>query len=360
VSEKQPPQEGALSPEEAERLSERLRPSWELDEPPVSAPAQALTAGEPQAPVFASPIVPVNASPPLPGQTIAEPTASPTYSQPPAALAPGGPNATRAASRAKHARTVMGLAPPGSSEPPPANPAPVPTSAPNAYAVAVPPSRPTPAMNPRVEHALPSVVLADQTGPELADLGAAAQPPVSVDPSASDLDDDDFPVRRSRKGPVIAALVLALAGGVGAYALLTPTKSEPPPSPDSVATPNLHATAPTATVPQAATAPPAVAPIATPPTTPTPATPSPPPQVVAPAPVPVAPAPTPVERPREVQKPSNTNSSADDGPPPSRKRESGPSQGSGAAAQRPASPKSNPKPSTPTKPSGGIVRDVPF
>src|SRR5205807_816892 len=137
-----------------------------------------------------------------------------------------GPSATRASARAKHARTVLGLAPPApSSSPPPAAPGP----APNAYAVAVPATPLSPSAGPKEESSLPSVVLADQTPGASSGGVAAPRPAYPVEPSVSNDFDDELPLKRSSKAPLAIGLLIAIVGGVGAYALLAPTKKTPPP-----------------------------------------------------------------------------------------------------------------------------------
>ena len=110
MSENRAPQKDGISPEEAERLSERIKPSWELEQAPFAAPSKPVEIPPPPAPeeprpvgtpaqvaspqkqpppppppinqaVFTSPVIPVTAaSYVVPAQTISTQPAPPSAS----------------------------------------------------------------------------------------------------------------------------------------------------------------------------------------------------------------------------------------------------------------------------------------
>jgi hypothetical protein len=352
VSENKAPQNGDLSPEEAERLSERLKPSWELDDAPFSVPMNPVQISAPIAPPPADLAAGVVSAPvPVPNPAAANVPGAPvipggrTSPSAPPVTTPAGTAATRAAAKAKHARTVMGLAPPspsGSSAPPGA--------APNTYAIAVPATPLSPATPITADGALPSVVLAEPAGrlpvnpaPAAFQLGQPQNLGLDLD------DDDDLPIRRSKKGPFLVGLILATAGGIGGYALLSPSKPAPPPAPIATVAPAPEP-APVVTAPPPPSPPiePAVTaaaiPVSPPPPAAQPSPPPEPPRSREPKPNPLTP---PTEENTAASKSRETSSTGLRAAPP--------------AAPKPAVPRpAAVKPASPSKPSGGIVRDVPF
>jgi hypothetical protein len=357
VSDNRAPQSGELSPEEAERLAERLKPSWEVDGQPggileeiggQAPPVVPQPAALAPAPVFMAPVAP-NVSPAQTAPTQPDPASSEPVLMPagPIAAVPAGPApiTTRAAARAKHARTVLGLAPPIADD------WGAPGRAPTAYAVAVPAAPISPSARPRGEASLPSVVLADS--------GATYPPPVATQaagdrfqvraPSYSDLDDDYLPLRRSSKAPWMIGLLVVVGGGVGAYTLFGPGRASAP-SPAPIATP--------------------IAPAIVPPIPTILAPPSPPVPIPHPAASTAAPSPpatASAEPGAKTREPLPAKGSGGNAPPEenaasSRTRDVAPTPRNAAAPQpRPAPAKpAAAKPAPPNKPSGGIVRDVPF
>ena len=95
------PDSGAVSPEDADRLSERFKPSWELDEAPFAAPPntaglQAL-APQPAAPApaplaapaaFTAPAAPLPTALVSPAQIVPTQPAPPTDPPAPAPVVP--------------------------------------------------------------------------------------------------------------------------------------------------------------------------------------------------------------------------------------------------------------------------------
>lgn len=303
--------------------------------PPVGVPAPhvspAQTALTQPAPAWSDPVL-------VP--------AAATASGPPAGPAP---ITTLAAARNKHARTVLGLAPPMAADDwgVPAGPAPT------AYAVAVPPAAISPtAASPRGEAALPSVVLADSgDGYPSAVASQSARDRFQVRaPSYSDIDEDYFPPKRSSRTPWLIGLLVVVGSGVGAYSLFGPSRAPPAPPPAPIVT---------------AVAPATVPPIPTVLAPPSPPAPIPPPAASTSTPSPPATAGAePGAKAREPMpaKGSGGNVQPEENAASSRTRDVASTPRNAAPPQpRPAPARpAAPKPAPPNRPSGGIVRDVPF
>ncbi len=331
------PDSGAVSPEDAERLAERFKPSWEVDEAPFAAPEGPSAA--PVAPLPAALVSPAQTVPTLPA-----PPSDPPVPTPAVPVAAAVPDTGRAAIKAKHARTMVGLAPPmaGGSPASPASPAAprgASEAAPNAFAMAVPPTPLSPPVTPKGQDGLPSVVLAPSLAPPVpARLAVHSSQTLIIARPEDDLDSIEF--KKPSKAPLLIALGVLIAGGIGAFIVFGRGKDTPAPTPTPVAT---QAPAPT---------------------------PEPPPPRVVAAPVPPPPAATAPEPPPAPTKEiaaAKTPVAAEEAPPPAKTREapqaaSPPKPPPPAPKPAPAAPKPPPaKPAGQAKPSGGgIVRDVPF
>ncbi len=367
LSEDRAPDNGDLSPEDAEKLAERLKPAWEED----AAPAGAT-------PDSAGPSAVPGASPPM---TPSEAAFPPPQAEGPAGTAKRIPSAAeKAALRARHARTVLGLAPPPpepSAGPPTAPPVPQQDAggspraaasvssaaaggAPNAFAMAVPPTPLTPPAAPKGEGLLPSVVLADQGSalpPAARPMAPASPPYADPKPFAIGADDDDLvdlnTFKRPSRAPYLLGFLALVGGGYAAFVLLGRAQKNDAP----VVEPLPVATTP---APPAAIPPPPLEVPLPAPVTPAAAPPSVPPFVTAP---PLASAP-PVAPPAAAASAPGKSVPAAAEPSATGKT---PAVATSPRAATPAAPRPAPKPAapppkppTPSKPSGGIVRDVPF
>ena len=127
MSENRSPNSTSVSPEDAERLAERFKPSWELDDAPFTAPEQVgelQALAQPVAPEAASAVAEgaafsVPAAPLLPGSlagpspVAAAVTATPAIPEPSVApIAAPVEVIKKAKAKAKYGRTMLGIAPP--------------------------------------------------------------------------------------------------------------------------------------------------------------------------------------------------------------------------------------------------------